>query len=49
VYTWLAEPCTGAKTDAIDMGESNVIDALQGFSEAAAAPLLKALAGARHG
>jgi hypothetical protein len=48
VYTWLAEPCTAAKIDCIDMAESNVIDALQGFSEAAAAPFLKALAEARH-
>lgn len=49
VHTWLAEPCTAAKTDCIDMAEPNVIDALQGFSEAAAAPFLKALAEVRHG
>lgn len=49
VYTWLAEPCTDAKTDCIDMAEPHVIDALQGFSEAAAAPFLEALAGAGHG
>jgi len=48
VYTWLAEPSTPAKTDCIDMGEANLIDALQGFNEAAAAPFLKALAEARR-
>jgi hypothetical protein len=49
VYTWLAEPRTAAKNDCIEMGEANVIDAMQGFSETLAAPFLKALAGVRNG
>lgn len=49
VFTWLAEPASAAKTDCLDMGEPNLIDALQGFSEAAAAPLVAALRGAARG
>jgi TIR domain len=48
-YTWLAEPPTSAKLDCIDMGEANAINALQGFSEGAAAPFLAALTGLKHG
>lgn len=47
IYTWLAEPCTAAKSDCLDMSEPQVIDALHGFNEAAAASFLKALAGVK--
>jgi hypothetical protein len=43
VFTWLAEPRTDAKTDCIDLGGANLIDAIAGFQESAAQPLLKAL------
>jgi hypothetical protein len=46
VYTWLAEPATDAKSESIDLGEPNVINALGGFSETAAEPFLVALTGA---
>ncbi len=49
VYTWLAEPGTSAKTDCLDMAEPHVIDGMQGFSAAAVAPFLQALAGTRRG
>jgi hypothetical protein len=49
VFTWLAEPITGAKTDSIDLGEANVIDAMHGAVDAAAEPLLTALGGPAHG
>ncbi|MBX3606607.1 MAG: toll/interleukin-1 receptor domain-containing protein [Piscinibacter sp.] len=49
VFTWLAEPPSAAKADCLDMGEANLIDALQGFSEERAAPLAAALRGAARG
>lgn len=49
VFTWLAEPASAAKTDCLDMGEANLFDALQGFSEKSAAPLIAALGGAARG
>lgn len=48
VFAWLAEPSTGAKTDAIDMDEPNVINALGGFSEDLVEPIVNALRGASH-
>jgi len=49
VFTWLAEPATGAKADAIDMAEPNLIDGLRGFSEDLVEPIVKALVGTGHG
>ena len=49
VSTWLAEPATEAKTESVELGEANVINALGGFSEAAGAAFLGALAAAAHG
>jgi hypothetical protein len=44
-FTWLHEPSTAAKTELIDLDEACLINALNGFSEAALAPFLKALEG----
>jgi hypothetical protein len=49
VFTWLAEPATAAKADAIDMAEPNLIDGLHGFSEDLVEPIVKTLLGASHG
>jgi hypothetical protein len=49
VFIWLAEPATGAKADAIDMAEPNVIDGLSGFSEELLEPIVTSLLEARHG
>jgi hypothetical protein len=43
VFTYLASPRTDHKQDYIDMGEPNVINGLDAFSEAALQPLLDAL------
>ena len=48
VFTWLAEPPTAAKTDAIDMDEPNVINALGGFSEDQVERIVNTLRGASH-
>jgi len=49
VFTWLAEPATGAKADAIDMAEPGLINGLDGFSEDLVEPIVKSLLEARHG
>lgn len=49
VFTWLAEPSSAAKADAIDMGEPNLIDGLKGFSEDLIEPIAAALAGPGRG
>jgi len=43
VYTYLSSPKTDHKQDYIDMGEPNVINGLDGFSEAAIQPFLDTL------
>jgi hypothetical protein len=48
VFTYLAEPGTDAKTDAIDMGEPNLINGLDGFSEELVEPVVRSLL-ERHG
>lgn len=49
VFTWLAEPATGAKTDAIDSNEPNLINGLDGFSEDSVEPFVTSLTAARRG
>ncbi len=49
VFTWLAEPATDAKADAIDMAEPNLIDGLSGFSEDLVDPIVTALTGVHRG
>lgn len=44
-FTYLAEPSTGDKTDLIDLEEPRLIDCLQGFTDAAMAEFLSAVAG----
>lgn len=43
IFTYLSAPGTRDKADMIDMDEPNLIQGLDGFAEAAFAPLLKAL------
>src|ERR1041385_771831 len=45
VFTYLAPPLTAHKQDYLDMGEPNVINALDGFKEAAMQPFLDAMKG----
>lgn len=49
VFTWLGEPATGAKADAIDMAEPDLIDGLRGFSEPLVEPIVTALRGGGGG
>jgi len=49
VFTWLAEPSTAAKTDAIDMAEPGLIDGLQGFSDGLVEPIVAAITGLARG
>jgi hypothetical protein len=49
VFTWLAEPSSAAKTDAMDMGEPGLIDGLQGLSDGLIEPIVAALTGRSNG
>lgn len=49
VFTWLAGPVTAAKTDCLEMGETNLFDAQQGLTDDNAALLINALGGANGG
>jgi hypothetical protein len=49
VFTYVAEPATDAKADAIDVGEPNLINGLTGFSDALVEPLVTSLLDARRG
>jgi len=46
-YTYLAEPTTTDKSELVELEESNLVNALEGFSEASFEPFLKKLAGAK--
>jgi hypothetical protein len=43
VLTWLAEPSNAAKTDALEMGEPDLINGLQDFSDALIDPIAAVL------